>query len=323
MLEQVRDLREEGDELYELLKTLDESVWEQPTLFKSWTVQDVVEHLHFSDRLAVLSLKSDEEFLKVAADMGKAIMEEGLDLKTYSRRQLGSLEPSAALKLWRDYFVEMCDLLEAADPNTRLKWFGPDMGVRMFTTARQMETWAHGQEIYDLLGVPREYTDRLKNIAVIGVVTAAAGRLLGDVGTAGNLAVAAILIGVGLVLMGIGIEFAQVVHLAFAVDRPGQPHTHVGLDQARRHHVDMDAVGELLLRQRECERLDRRLAHAVRRAVRPVAVGCHRRDHHDVATIGASHPRQDEATGVMCPHRMRVQHTDQFVGVGVGDRMAA
>ena len=171
MLEQVRDLREEGDELYELLKTLDESVWEQPTLFKSWTVQDVVEHLHFSDRLAVLSLKSDEEFLKVAAEMGKAILEEGLDLKTYSRRQLGSLEPSAALKLWRDYFVEMCDLLDAADPKARLKWFGPDMGVRMFTTARQMETWAHGQDIYDLLGVPREYTSRLKNIAVIGVKT--------------------------------------------------------------------------------------------------------------------------------------------------------
>ena len=138
MMELIRDLREEGDELYELLKTLEEADWGRATPFKSWTVQDVVEHLHFSDRLAVLSLKSDEEFLEVAGKMGKAILEEGLDLKTYSRRQLGSLEPSAVLKLWRDYFVEMCDLLEAADPNARLKWFGPDMGVRMFTTARQM-----------------------------------------------------------------------------------------------------------------------------------------------------------------------------------------
>ena len=73
MLEQIRDLREEGDELYELLKTLEEADWGRATPFKSWTVQDVVEHLHFSDRLAVLSLKSDEEFMKVAADMGKAI----------------------------------------------------------------------------------------------------------------------------------------------------------------------------------------------------------------------------------------------------------
>ena len=41
----------------------------------------------------------------------------------------------------------------------------------MFTTARQMETWAHSQDIYDLLGKSRNNTDRLKNIAVIGVRT--------------------------------------------------------------------------------------------------------------------------------------------------------
>jgi uncharacterized protein (TIGR03084 family) len=45
------------------------------------------------------------------------------------------------------------------------------MGVRMFTTARLMETWAHGQEVYDLMGVGREPTDRLKGIATIGVKT--------------------------------------------------------------------------------------------------------------------------------------------------------
>jgi uncharacterized protein (TIGR03084 family) len=171
MLQQVRDLREEGDQLYELLKTLDERDWGRPTPFKNWTVQDVVEHLHFSDRLAVLSLKSDEEFLEAAAAMGRAITEEGLDLMACARREIGALEPSELLQLWRDYFIEMCDLLEAADPKARLKWFGPDMGVRMFTTARQMETWAHGQDVYDLLRVPREYTDRIKNIAVIGVKT--------------------------------------------------------------------------------------------------------------------------------------------------------
>ena len=45
------------------------------------------------------------------------------------------------------------------------------MGVRMFTTARQMETWAHGQAIYDLMGATRAPTDRLRNIAEIGVRT--------------------------------------------------------------------------------------------------------------------------------------------------------
>ena len=45
------------------------------------------------------------------------------------------------------------------------------MGVRMFTTARLMETWAHGQEVYDLMGVARAPTDRLLHIATIGVKT--------------------------------------------------------------------------------------------------------------------------------------------------------
>jgi uncharacterized protein (TIGR03084 family) len=45
------------------------------------------------------------------------------------------------------------------------------MGVKMFATARQMEVWAHGQEIFDVLGRDRPGTRRLKNIAVIGVRT--------------------------------------------------------------------------------------------------------------------------------------------------------
>ena len=52
-----------------------------------------------------------------------------------------------------------------------MKWVGPDMGIRMFTTARQMETWANGQDIYDLLRRARVHTDRIKNIGVIGVRT--------------------------------------------------------------------------------------------------------------------------------------------------------
>jgi uncharacterized protein (TIGR03084 family) len=45
------------------------------------------------------------------------------------------------------------------------------MGVRMFTTARLMETWAHGQEVYDLMRASRKPTDRLRSIATIGVKT--------------------------------------------------------------------------------------------------------------------------------------------------------
>jgi uncharacterized protein (TIGR03084 family) len=167
MLKEGRDLREEGAELHGLLGTLEERDWERATPFKGWTVSDVIAHLHFSDWLAVLSLKSGDDFLKQAKGMGKA----GGDLAAYTREWLGPQKPDALHRRWHDYFTEMCDLLEGADPKLRLKWFGPDMGVRMFATARQMETWAHGQDIYDLLRIRRTNTDRIKNIAVIGVKT--------------------------------------------------------------------------------------------------------------------------------------------------------
>lgn len=47
--------REEGDELYALLETLDPADWVRNTPFKSWTVDEG--HLHCGDRLAVSSLK--------------------------------------------------------------------------------------------------------------------------------------------------------------------------------------------------------------------------------------------------------------------------
>jgi uncharacterized protein (TIGR03084 family) len=45
------------------------------------------------------------------------------------------------------------------------------MKPRMFATARQMETWAHGWEIWDLIGGVRPAADRLYNVATIGVRT--------------------------------------------------------------------------------------------------------------------------------------------------------
>ncbi len=58
-----------------------------------------------------------------------------------------------------------------ADPKKRVPWAGPAMSVRSSITARLMETWAHGQAIYDLLGEKRRDTDRIRNIVVLGINT--------------------------------------------------------------------------------------------------------------------------------------------------------
>ena len=170
MSHEVDDLREEGSELGALLATLAEADWSRPTPFKKWTAFDVVGHLHYSDRCALAALKGRETFDRETAAM-RSVIARGGSLRDFTRDELGPLDGRRMLELWRDTFAEMCDRFAALDPKTRLPWFGPDMGLRMFTTARQMETWAHGQDVYDLLQQPRRYTDRIRSIAHIGVST--------------------------------------------------------------------------------------------------------------------------------------------------------
>lgn len=43
------------------------------------------------------------------------------------------------------------------------------MSVASMATGRLMETWAHGQDVADALGVARTPTDRLRHVARIGV----------------------------------------------------------------------------------------------------------------------------------------------------------
>jgi uncharacterized protein (TIGR03084 family) len=165
-----QDLRAETDEFYAFLKTLDEKDWETPTLFMDWTPWDIVAHLHFFDEVSLASLAGKEEF----AASQEALMEgmkAGLSGKEQARRALGDYDAAALLERWKSFDDDMASKLGESDPKRRLPWFGPDMGVQMFTTARYMETWSHAQAIYDLKKVERKHTDRIKNIVAIGVKT--------------------------------------------------------------------------------------------------------------------------------------------------------
>lgn len=170
MLPQAADFRAEADELHTLLGTLRDSDWSRATLFKQWTVNDIVQHLHDGDLMAAASVAGPDAFAKFRAER-QALVDSGMTRLQAARHRLSGLTGTRLLEHWHAQMVELCEQLSAMPPETRLKWAGPDMGVRMFTTARQMETWAHGQAIYDLVGVTRAASDRLRNIAEIGVRT--------------------------------------------------------------------------------------------------------------------------------------------------------
>jgi uncharacterized protein (TIGR03084 family) len=170
VLQESVDLLAEAEELHGFLATLDEAAWSRETTFKSWTPWDVVAHLHMFDRVSLLALAGGDAFAARRKEL-IAVMARGEPLRDTARRELGAHSPAALLARWIATCREMALQLGNSEPDRRLPWFGPDMGVRMFTTARLMETWAHGQEIYDLARVERTPTDRLRHICVIGVKT--------------------------------------------------------------------------------------------------------------------------------------------------------
>ncbi len=170
-IQQVVDFRDEVAELDRLLATLAGTDWTRPTGFKAWTPDDIVRHLHIGDVMALASATDPAAFSALVADI-QAARAAGLTRIEETRRRLDGLGGAALRLRWRDTAEMLCDRLGALPADARLKWAGPDMGLRMFATARQMETWSHAQAIYDLLGVERPAASaRLRNIAEIGVRT--------------------------------------------------------------------------------------------------------------------------------------------------------
>jgi uncharacterized protein (TIGR03084 family) len=170
-LPQIADLDAEADEFDRLLAGLAPGDWPRVTQFKQWTIEDIVQHLHMGDRMALASATDENAFVTLMVGV-QAKRATGLSRIEETRQRMAGLKGQALRERWRATLRQLCDVLAAKPLETRLKWSGPDMGLRMFTTARQMEVWAHAQAIYDLEGQERPApSPRLRNVAEIGVRT--------------------------------------------------------------------------------------------------------------------------------------------------------
>ena len=166
-MQQAEDFRAESEALFGLLDGADTTRFDEPTLFKDWTINAVLQHLHFWNQMAGLQLTDEAE---LSRRLGEVMRHEG-GMRGFERAHFNEMGGRDLLESWHEDVAHTADLFADADPKARLKWAGPDMSARSSITARLMETWAHGQEVYDHLGVERENADRIQNIVVLGVNT--------------------------------------------------------------------------------------------------------------------------------------------------------
>ena len=85
--------------------------------------------------------------------------------------ELAALSPAELLADWRLTRGRLHEALLTVADGRKLPWFGPPMSAASMATARLMETWAHGLDVADALGVKRPATERLRSIAHLGVRT--------------------------------------------------------------------------------------------------------------------------------------------------------
>ena len=161
------DLRTEHEALEAVLEGLHQENWMTPTPSPGWNIKDQVRHLAYFDDRAALAATDPEAFNK---HLGEVLD----DLEGFMKLldQTGRDMPIEELMgWWRKERKKMLDTYAAKGPKDRLPWYGPPMSALSHATARIMETWAHGQDVFDALGLKRINTDRLRHIAHLGVTT--------------------------------------------------------------------------------------------------------------------------------------------------------
>ena len=168
-MQQAQDFFDESNALSDLLAPLSDGDYETPTLFKGWTINQILRHLHVWNIAAGKSLDGEDAFTAFLAQLMGG--ERGLSFNVMESDYLGGLSGAVLLAAWRREYERVVERFAKIDPKVRLKWVGPDMSAISSITARLMETWSHAQAIYDVLGVERIDADRIGNIVRLGVNT--------------------------------------------------------------------------------------------------------------------------------------------------------
>jgi uncharacterized protein (TIGR03084 family) len=186
-----RDLAEEHDVLDSLVVDLPEKDWAKTTPAAGWDVRDSLSHLCYFDETAALAASDPAAF-----EIHRRELHEAFRTRNEPDTALGRsiADPRKLLDRWRRARWAYIEAISTVDPKTRVPWYRLAMSPASLTTARIMETWAHGTDIRDALGVPTVPTARLRHVCHIGYSARAyafAAHTVDDSGDAVRLSVRA------------------------------------------------------------------------------------------------------------------------------------
>jgi uncharacterized protein (TIGR03084 family) len=163
----IDDLATEAAELDTLVADLDRPGWRTPTPAPGWTIAHQVAHLAWTDEAALLAATDPDGFgehLREAMQDPDGFVDQGAE-------RGAAADPADLLTRWRESRSALDRCLRDLPDGAKVPWYGPPMSAASMATARLMETWAHGLDVADALGVRRGPTARLRHVAHLGVRT--------------------------------------------------------------------------------------------------------------------------------------------------------
>ena len=161
------DLAMEQQELDAVVANLDEAGWKTMTPAEGWDIKEQIRHIAYFEDRARLCASKPEAFKQWLTEM----LHDPDKMMAHVETTGKDLTAAQTLEWWREERRALLNILAKMDRKYRLPWYGPDMSAISFATARLMETWAHGQDVFDALGIERKPTERLRHIAHLGVST--------------------------------------------------------------------------------------------------------------------------------------------------------
>ncbi len=160
------DLEAEGEHLDEIVAR-DGVSFADATPSHGWTIGHQIGHLLWTDRVSLLACRDPAGFARQAEAFGA-----DPEMTNNAGADLGAGRPTPELmQAWRQGRADLLGALSDLAAGSRVPWFGPGMSVADMASTRIMETWAHGLDVTDTLGMDPTLTPRLRHIAEMGVRT--------------------------------------------------------------------------------------------------------------------------------------------------------
>jgi uncharacterized protein (TIGR03084 family) len=163
------DLQAESAELDATVAALTDEQWRLPTPADGWSIATQIAHLAWTDGAALAACTDAGAWAEYAAEAER----DPNGFVDAGAVSLADRPPVELLAQWRQNRQRLGEALRGLPDGARIPWYGPPMGAASMATARFMETWAHGLDIADALGLRRQRTDRIRHVVHLGVRTCA------------------------------------------------------------------------------------------------------------------------------------------------------